>query len=584
MAIMLTLVVGRAFQLQAVDSKAYAANAAAKITASREIIPNRGMLLDRNGTVLAATEPAVKVFVDPRMISTNGYNPHNMDRKMKEKAAQAPEEISKILAKHLGGQPSDYFKYMDVKNSDGTYSQYEVVRRKVPAATFSAIRADLREGKWNGVFSENDPIRTYPEGTLAANVIGFTNGENVGAAGLEYQLNAELTGTPGKESYETSVYGRIPLGDSVLTPAVDGATIVLTFDSELQWSSEQLTAQAVESTRAESGITIVMDVKTGEVLAMANYPTYDPNQVKSEDAENLGNRAITDPFEPGSVQKVITVAMLADRGLIDADTRVVIPDKIFSGSAYIKDAFRHGTLYYTVRGVIANSSNIGMVELARVLDKETTAKYLKDFGFGQVTGVGLPGEATGSIPSGTMPDYTRDQISFGQGLSVTAIQEAAAVAAIANGGVYNQPSIIKNTITSNGIPIEIERAEPRRVISEEAAAEVMDMMEAVIASDNFARTRPITGYRMAGKSGTAERVNPATGKYEGYTASFIAVAPVEDPQILVYTVLNNPVRGHQGSDVALPVVRDMMSLALPRYGVAPQSEIPAYTKPTTFEP
>lgn len=584
MSIALSIVIGRSLQLQAIEAKAYAASAAEKITSSRVIVPSRGQISDRNGVVLASTDPAVKIIADPKMISTNGYSEKTMTDKQREKAGRAADEIAAILSKHLGGNTADYLKILTAKTSDGSYYQYQVVRRKVPAAVYSKLSAELKDNGWNGIHSENDPIRNYPEGTLAANILGFTNAENEGAGGLEYYLDASLSGVAGKESYESSIYGKIPLGDNVLNPAVDGANYLLTIDSELQYFSEMLTKSAVEDSQAKSGITIVMDVENGEVLALANYPTFNPNNIAKAKNADLGNRAVTNAYEPGSVHKVITMALLADQGIVNADTKVVVPSRISSGAGYIADAYSHGTEYMTARGVLVNSSNIGMVELIRQSNKEAISNGLKKFGLGAKTGIQLPGEATGMVPGASMPSYTFDQISFGQGISVTAIQEAAAVAAIANGGVYNQPTIIKSAAESNGKPIQLKRAEPRQVISKQAADEVLDMMEAVIATPKYANTRKIEGYRMAGKSGTAERINEATGKYQGYVASFIAVAPVDDPKILVYTVLDRPVKGHQGSAVALPVVKDVMKLALPRYGIVPDAVEQKYSKPISFNP
>ncbi len=277
---------------------------------------------------------------------------------------------------------------------------------------------------------------------------------------------------------------------------------------------------------------------------------------------------MTSPYEPGSVEKVLTMSSLADQGLVTADTHVVVPARIASGGGYIHDVFSHGTMDMTARGVIANSSNIGMTELSRTMSKQSFIDHLRSFGLGQPTGIGLPGESGGSLPSAQMPDYTRDQISFGQGLSVTAIQMASAIAAVANGGVYNPPTIIKSAVDGAGNPVALPTRAPHRVISKEAASQVLDMMEAVITQIGGG-TREIPNYRMAGKSGTAEIASD--GAKNGYTASFVGVAPVEDPQILVYVVLHHPTKGTEGGVIAVPVVKHLMQLALPRYGVAPST-------------
>jgi cell division protein FtsI (penicillin-binding protein 3) len=229
---------------------------------------------------------------------------------------------------------------------------------------------------------------------------------------------------------------------------------------------------------------------------------------------------------------------------------------------------------------VANSSNIGTVELTRqYLSKAELSSCLNRFGLGTPTSLGLPGETTGTVPGADMADYTRDQISFGQGLSVTAVQEAAAVAAIADGGVYHEPSLIKSVTDPDGT-IDTPTYSSHRVVSQEASAQVMTMMESVIS---FREGRSIDNYRMAGKSGTAQAIDPATGLYSGYTASFVGVAPVEDPQLLVYVVVHNPTSSHQGSVVALPVVQTIMSQALAHYGVKP-STTKAPDTPLTYTP
>lgn len=582
MLIAMAVLAGRALQLQAIEAPTYARSAASRMRYTYDLLPTRGQITDRNGTVLAQSESAVLVFVDPRMISRNGVDERvTMTQHQQQVAAAAPKAVAKILAKYLGGQPEDYRDAVTKKGSDGQYTRYSVVKRHVPSYTFDQISAAMKAEKLYGVFSTNDPVRNYPAGTVASNVVGFVNADGQGAGGLEYTLDKQLTGTKGKESYEASTYGRIPLGQNTLVPAVNGTSYTLTLDSQLQLMVQNALSSAVNSSKAESGEAIVMNVKTGEVLAMASTPTFDSNDLAKATANQLRNRAVSDAYEPGSVEKVLTMAALADKGLVTPDTHVVVPASLASGGGRITDAFDHGTLYLTARGVIANSSNIGTSLLVRNLDKADLVSYLKKFGLGARTGIGLPGEASGYLPDASMADYTRDQISFGQGLSVTAIQEAAAVAAIVNGGVYHSPTILKSAVDGNGHAVAVPRSTTRRVISAKASAAVLDMMESVVT---LTADRAVPGYRTAGKTGTAQRVDPTCHCYRGYTASYINVGPVENPQILTYVVLNNPTKGgHQGSEVALPVVRQIMSVALPRYGVEP-STTPARKEPLEYTP
>lgn len=561
----------RALQLQGLDASAFAAEAASQMQSSRDLPATRGSISDRNGVVLASTEPGMLIYIDPDMVRTNGADKrYPMSENKQEEAAAAPEAVADILVKHLGGKRETYLDLIATPNS-----RYKVVARRVPAATYSAIQADMKLGidgdgkrRWYGVFSESDPLRVYPNRTVASNVVGFVNAEGTGASGLEYALEDSLAGTPGTMVYDSSTYGRIPLGTNIMTPAQDGASYTLTLDSDLNWATEQFLAEGIRQSGAKTGIAVVMNAKTGEILALANGPGFDSSNPGAAESEDLGNRAVTQAYEPGSVQKVLTMAALADQGLVSPDTRVVVPSRIASGDGYVRDSFEHGTLHLTARGVVAQSSNIGTIMLARQMDKAKLSDYLSSFGLGSKPGSGLPGESAGRLPGADMADYTRDQISFGQGLSVNAVQMTAAVAAAVNGGTYHQPSILKSAVAADGTAIELPEPESRQVISEEASAQVVEMMESVITLNE---NRAIPGYRTAGKSGTAQRFDADCKCYNGFTSSFVGVAPAEDPQLVVYVVLDQPTNGNLGSQLALPVVNNILSMALPRFNVAPST-------------
>ena len=240
-----------------------------------------------------------------------------------------------------------------------------------------------RAADLHGIFRESDPIRTYPNGSVGASVVGFVGADGKGLAGLERTLNAQLAGVEGKETYESAPNGsKIPLGRSSITPARNGLSYQLTLDSEVQWVAERRLAEQVAKNRADSGFAIVLDVKTGQVIALANAPTYDSSRPQAARSADRGNRAISAPYEPGSVEKVLTSAALIDSGTANPSTRVVIPSRIASGGHSIKDFFSHGVLHYTMRGVIADSSNIGTALLTRQLDKQTLHDYLVSFGLG----------------------------------------------------------------------------------------------------------------------------------------------------------------------------------------------------------
>nr|WP_231747950.1 penicillin-binding protein 2 [Auraticoccus cholistanensis] len=553
MAVLVSLCAGRLFQLQALDSSAYAQSAAEKMQYTMTLHPSRGTITDRNGLVLARSETAVDVTADPTHTT--------------EDAA----EIADVLVAHLGGEPADYLEPL---TREGTRFVY--LARKVPSATYQRLAVDLQERGLYGVFRESNPIRTYPGGTVAANVVGFVNGENEGAAGFEYSMNRELAGVEGSEVYERDAQGnKIPLGTQEITPAVNGTSYQLTIDSELQWMAERRLAQEVEKADAASGTVVMMNVRTGEVLAMANYPSFDAAQPGEADPEDLGNRAVTDALEPGSVQKVLTFAALLDAGLITPETKVTIPTSVASGDGRITDADDYTGARLTATGVLAKSANTGTVMLSRDMSKEDLARYLRSFGLGARTGIELPGEATGFVPGPDMEDYTFDQISFGQGLSVTPIQYTAAVAGILNGGVYNPPTVIRSATDKDGEPVEVPRGEPRRVISPEASTQIAQMMEAVTGEGGTGVSVQLDSYRTGGKTATAERFDSGCNCYRGYTSGYMGFAPAEDPQIVTFVQIDRPASGRYGSVVAGPVYKDLTQLALQRYAIRP-STTPAY--------
>ncbi|SDB80156.1 cell division protein FtsI (penicillin-binding protein 3) [Raineyella antarctica] len=549
----------RLVQIQGLDPQAYAAQANSLVKRSQPLPAVRGSITDRNGQVLAQSSPAVDVTADPSVTVAHA------------------DAIAAILAKYLGGAPADYLEPLTRPNT-----RYAMIKRQVPAHTYDLIRAELAKAGDNaqyggGIWTSTNSIRTYPAGTLAANVVGVLKQDDdgvfrTGAYGFEYSRNTSLAGVDGTEVYQASPAGtKIPLGANEVTPAEDGTTYQLTIDSELQWTAEQAVRKVVDSSQAKSGYAIVMNVKTGEVLAMANYPSFNPSDLKSAKADNMNNKAISAALEPGSVEKVLTFAALADSGRVTPETQVFVPSKLSSADLTITDSEAHGDLRLTASGVLAHSSNIGTVQLARQLPKADLVSYLKSFGLGQRSGIELPGEATGWAPPTNMPDYSRDQVAFGQGLSVTGIQMASAVAGILNGGIYNSPTIIRSATGADGAPVALDRPAPRRVISEQASALVNQMMESVTGPGGTGSGMALPGYRSVAKTATAERYDEKTGRYAGYTAGFIGAAPAEDPQILTYVVVDNPVKGRYGSTLAGPAYKEIMTYALPRYGVAPST-------------
>ncbi len=553
----LSLCAGRLLQLQGFDSASYAA--ADTLTRTLPLLPARGELTDRNGLVLASTQPAVAVTADPTLIAVDAQN-----RPAPAKLA----ETAQVLSGYLEMTEAELLPLLTKPNTHFVY-----LKKKVPALTYSALAADLTKRGIYGVFRESDPRRTYPNGTVGSAVVGFVGADGRGQAGLELSFNHELSGVEGKETYESAPNGsKIPLGRSSVTPAQNGYDIQSTIDSEVQWAMDRLLARAVGRLDADWAVAITIDVKSGEIIGMANAPTFDSSKPGASGKADRGNRAISDPYEPGSVEKVLTSAALIDSGTATANTKVKVPNRLISGGVPIKDHFDHATLRYNMRGIIANSSNIGTALLTRQLPKPVLHDYLKRFGLGAPTGIELPGESIGIAPRADMTDSQRDQVAFGQALSVTAIQEAAALAGIVNNGVYNPPTVIKSAKDAAGNPVNLDDREPRQIISPASSAKVRDLMRAVIDSPNGVRNLSLPNYQTGGKTGTAQRADTKCGCYKGYVTSYVGFAPLDDPQILTYVVVSNPKRGDTGTTTAAPVYKDIMNMVLPRYSIAPDAK------------
>lgn len=560
----------RALHVQVIGAEAMAEQAAEQLRASRRLPAQRGSITDRNGQLLAFTEATVNVIADPKAISTNGKEERSMTDEDRRKVKLAPSMIANVVARHTGENAAEIEKSLLLKEL-----QYVVLARQVSASTYTAIATELTSLKYDvGIYKEANPRRIYPMNSVASNVVGYL-GDGKGAGGLEYALEKELAGKDGREFYQRSPHGKIPLGTQTVTPAQNGTNYQLTIDADLQWMAEKRLAQQVAAQKASWGFVIVQEVKTGRILVMANAPSFDSNNVGKSRPEDRGNRAVGSLYEPGSTMKVLTLSALMDRGITHPDDIVSIGGSIRSGEHEIRDAFKHGQIDLTTRGVLVKSSNIGTIVLTRKMDKATYADYLANYRLGVKTNLGLPGEAAGSVPKADMRDYTRDSVSFGTSLSVNGVQMASAVSAVANGGVYNAPTIIQSSTTADGVTKVTRPGESHRVVSAEASKQMGEMMEQMVL--HYYDRLGIDGYRVSAKSGSAWGVNPKTGKYQGLVASVIGFAPTEDPQILVYTVLSKNDRSGAGLGIAGPVWKDVMSLALTRYGVQP-SKNPVVTQ------
>lgn len=570
MAFILSLFAGRLVLLQGVDPDSYALAASKENTKPFVLHASRGAILDRNGVPLSVSEDAVAITADPTQTS------------------KVANDLATVLAPKLTG--TTHAQLVALMNRKG---RFVYLARQVSPETWNQIEAELKEKNkvrskadqplLAGIYTEADPIRSHPNGTIAANVVGVVGAEGKGLAGLEYGLNDKLSGSDGKAMYEVDAKGnKIPNADHTVEEPKPGVSAQLTLDADLQWFSEKRIEQAVKQYKAESGAVVTMDMKSGEIVAMANYPTYDPN--KPVKAGALKNPALEQVYEPGSVQKVVTMAALADAGLISLDTKLKVPGSIPVQRRNIKDHFPHGTLNLTMAGVIAKSSNVGTILAAQQMPIADFAAYLKKFGFGEPTGLNFPGESRGLMPPGDeWSELTRSNVAFGQGLSANAVQMTAAVNAVANGGVYVPPKLVKNYVDADGNQLPNPTAEPRRVVSESAARQVSLMMEAVTGKGGTATQAAIPGYRVAGKTGTAQEVDSACGCYRKWATSFAGFAPADNPRFVTYVVLQNPTNGRSGGGQGGPVFRDVMSYALQKYAVPPTGAKQP-TVPLTWRP
>jgi cell division protein FtsI (penicillin-binding protein 3) len=484
--------------------------------------------------------------------------------------------IAKIIA---GKLDLDYFDVLDRLRKPDTHFQY--IARRVPSARARAVVDAIDRNGYAGIDTRRDPVRDYPAKDVAANLLGFMNSEGDPAEGAELMFDHMLSGKDGSATYESGGGKRIPLGDNSVVPPHSGRNLTLTIDRDVQWYVQRVLREAVQGAGGESGSAVVMDSHTGELLALADYPTFDANSPSSTPESDLGSRAVRDVYEPGSVEKVLTSASLIDAGKVTPRTKITVPSELPRGDRVIHDYFVHPKLHLTLTGVIAKSSNIGTVLAADQFTHRQLYDYLKRFGLGHRTALGMPGESAGLLPGWRgWGQINQDTIAFGQGVSVSAVQMATAVNAIANGGELVTPSLVKGeATTSTGQHVGSALTTRHRVVSEHAARETTRMMEMVTdPNEGTAPDAAIQGYRVAGKTGTAQRVGAACGCYDGtYTVSFAGFAPADAPRFLVYIVVQDPKNGGGGGSIGGPAFHKIMTFLLQRYGVPPTGSKPPET-------
>jgi cell division protein FtsI (penicillin-binding protein 3) len=545
----------RLVQVQALQAGDYRARAVNEMEKVKTLQAPRGDITDINGVPFARSVAATSIVVDQTQVTN-------------------PAKVAAFVAPILG------MKVAEVQESLTGTRKWNMVARNAKPATWLKLSAAIDQynsqfkamspDRIIGLFPERSYVREYPSGRLIASLIGFVNHDGVGATGLESSLNSTIKGIDGKYSYANGYKAEIPGSQSEIVPAQAGTSIRLTVDRDIQWVASKAIADAVKSSRALSGTVIVMDPKTGQILAHATAPTFDPNDTTKVSLVAMRNPSVLDVYEPGSTGKVMTIAAAMEEKKITSQTVLTIPDKLKRSTKVFKDHEPHPTQRLTTAGILAVSSNTGSIKIGEMLSNDKLYDYLTKFGIGTKTGSGLPGESRGILPkvadwSGT----TAPTVAFGQGYSVTAMQATSVFATIANDGVRVSPTVIAGTSDSSGNYTPSATRESVRVISADTAAKMRLMMESVVSANGTAPSAAIPGYRVAGKTGTAQRIDDTCGCYRGYTASFIGFAPADKPAYVISVTIQDPKGLHWGGYLGGPVFKKVMSFVLQSKGIAP---------------
>ena len=506
-----------------------------------EIPARRGMIVDRHGAALAQSVDVDSIWADP------------------QKLASVPE-AAKLLAKSLK---------LDEK---------ELLSRLTKARRFAWIKRQALEGETAkvqalglaGIYFTKEPRRYYPHRELAAHLVGMVGVDGQGLEGIELVYERELSGENiRRESIRDAKGRRLTTNPLENWSALEGAKVFLTIDRNIQRTAEKALAKAVTETKAAAGMAVVMDAQSAELLAIANYPPFNPNLATGVSKAAVRNRALVDLFEPGSTFKPFVVAAAMEEKRIGADTLWDCEKGRWQvGRKTIRDTQPHGQL--TTHQVLQVSSNIGVGKMGQILGREKLHEYIKRFGFGEKPQTGLPGEARGLLP------YPQAEVAlvnqaFGQGLSVSAIQMAAAYGVLANGGLWKQPYVVSKLVDAEGNALwESQPQAIRRVVSESVAKSVVAMLESVVEKGGTGTQARMEEYRLAGKTGTAQKADPvARGYSDKRIASFMGLAPAQTPRVVIAVVIDEPQTEVYGGKVAAPVFREIAAEVLPYLGVSP---------------
>jgi cell division protein FtsI (penicillin-binding protein 3) len=537
--VILSIYAGRVFDLMVIQGTDLAAQGQNQRSRTLPLPADRGPIYDSEGAPLAITVESRNVTADQNLI---------------EDPAEAAARLAPML------------------NMD----QAELQQKLTGDDIFVYVAKGLTPEQWRqikelgiqGIFSEKTTKRTYPAGTLAANVLGFVNSEGVGSGGLEMALDDRLHGVDGSRTFEQGAAGQaIPSAEDILREPVPGQGVQLTINRDIQYVAQRAITTRVKEAAAESGTVIVIEAKTGRILAMATAPTFDPNNYLDADPENMGNRPVSEIYEPGSTGKLLTLSGVVEEGEAKPTSKITVPPTLTRAGHTTNDHTPHGTLQLTLTGVMAQSSNIGTILFADRIGGDKLYEYQRKFGMGQPSGLNFPGEEQGLLPH---PDRwwptTFQALAYGQSYSVTSLQVAQVYQTIANDGVRLTPRLIDGYVNADG-SFEAAPTQPGTpVVSKKTARTMRKMLENVV-TNGTAKVAAIPGYRVGAKTGTAERV--VNGRYSGYTASFIGLAPADDPELVVQVALQDPKNGHYGSVLAGPVFNTVMTYALQELKIPP---------------
>ena len=545
----------RLVQVQAVQANDYRSRAVNEMEKVKTLQAPRGDITDINGVPFARSVAATSIVVDQTQILN-------------------PAKVAAFVAPILNMSVSDVQIALTGKR------KWNMVAENAKPATWLKLTKAIDQYNSNfpgmsperiiGFFPERSYVREYPSGSLIASLIGFVNKGGVGATGLESSMNSIIAGTDGKYSYANGYKAEIPGSQSEIVSAEAGTSIRLTIDRDIQWVASKAIADAVKSSNAISGTVIVMDPRTGHILAHATAPTFDPNNTSKVSLVAMRNPSVQDVYEPGSTGKVMTLAAALEEGKITPETVFTVPYALKRSDKTFHDHERHPDQRLTASGILAVSSNTGSIQIGETMPNDVLHNYLSKFGIGEKTGSGLPGESRGILPKvGDWSGTTAPTVAFGQGYSLTAMQATSVFAVIANDGVRVSPTVIAGTSDASGNYTPSATRESVRVISADTARKMRIMMESVVSGNGTAPSAAIEGYRVAGKTGTAQRIDDTCGCYRGYTASFIGFAPADNPAYVISVTIQDPKGMHWGGVLGGPVFKDVMSFVLKSKGIAP---------------